>query len=896
MKLFKNKVGRPSNKTKRNRRIFSAILMALVITLISAASYMLNSIFNTDKLMGLSRAKTVNTPTFEIVGVDTSIKIGDETYNTGEYLETNKIGNDLTNDLVLVPKGKTLGFNGRFPKLFYNGAWKKRFIYKVGAYDNNDNLIGEIKSVVIEKQDNQFNFVINENVKYLKANLFLNIMGYIEYPMLESIVYVANTSDVNKLDINFVDSSRLSLNSKDIFEVPSYGDYSSYAIISNPDKQKLYYRWFTYSTIDASDKKLSYKGDRSDYCVAFNDSKIITKFPLGLGVSKTYPGRSGKVKVYLSSEQCKADNNANDNAAIIEKVVRYKYNSSAKEKPTKFVLTPISNSITNGSNVYEKNKDITISSNPSSTSKYIVNSSSDKLRLSAIFTKNVYNLKDEEKQYVKFIAYDINNNEIEEMSSEVMKVDKEKYSYDFSINDKVKKIKVLVYIKNDNGDLYLITERYVNTDIGKVSIKLEDKNGTKADSNNRITVSKLGSYYVKATITQGSTQTLYYRWDTFNGLNNETWRYSRQKDRCIAFNSNTKTVSDLESLDFNDKNIPRSGRFSVYSNKTDCTNDSKATGNKAIATATIGYKYATTTTTTTSSNTSGGISIKLEDKNGNTADSNNRITVSKLGSYYAKATITQSGTQTLYYRWDTFNGLNNETWRYSRQKDRCIAFNSNTKTVSDLESLDFNDKNIPRSGRFSVYSNKTDCTNDSKATGSKAVATATIGYSYQDISTNKSQYKLVNYNFNEIKSKFGKQAPHECYKASLTYGAWITLGLDRSDIMYNSYPYSRSEWGSNNYAELGAQKDVYSTIINQVNKGKPVVVHGSCKSTYYWSHWVLVVGYKNGINANTAKLSDFIVIDPIEPSEKTLAEALPGGLIGNPENGYENDFMRIWWN
>lgn len=419
-----------------------------------------------------------------------------------------------------------------------------------------------------------------------------------------------------------------------------------------------------------------------------------------------------------------------------------------------------------------------------------------------------------------------------------------------------------------------------------VTISLTDKSGLKSN-NNVVYVNGTGDYSVIAKVTQSENANLYYRWDTYTGVNANNHSYTDKLSHgnytyCSSFKDKEITFNSLERLEYDDKNTPRSGKFSLYKNETDCKN-----GKNSVKSAVIGYQIGSPSTTTKSG--SNGITIKLEDKGGKTKNSNNVVIVSSTGSYYVKATITKNDEKKLYYRWDTFNGLDAKTWAYSNSDDRCIVFSSKSTSLNNLESLDFYDKNNPRSGRLSVYADKSACSKDSKNTGKSALASAVIGYDYSSKSTNNGEYKTVKYDFKQIKNKFGKQAPSECYKAAMTYAAWIAQGIDRSDIMRHSTDYSRSEWGSNNYRSGGSTKDVYALIIKNINEGKPVVVHGSCKEDYYWSHWVTVVGYKSGVTANNAKASDFLVIDPIEPLEKNLYEALPGGL-----GGYA-DFERIWW-
>ena len=416
-----------------------------------------------------------------------------------------------------------------------------------------------------------------------------------------------------------------------------------------------------------------------------------------------------------------------------------------------------------------------------------------------------------------------------------------------------------------------------------VTITLTDKSGLKS-KDNIVYVNDTGDYSVIAKVTQSENANLYYRWDTYTGANANTHSYTDTLSHgnyayCSSFKEKEITFNSLERLEYNDKNTPRSGKFSLYKNETDCKN-----GKNSVKSAVIGYQIGSPSTTTKN-----GITIKLEDKGGKSKNSNNIVTVSSTGSYYVKATITKNDNKTLYYRWDTFNGLDAKTWTYSSSDDRCIAFSSKSISLNNLESLDFYDENNPRSGRLSVYDNKSTCDKDSKNTGKSALASAVISYAYSYESTNDASYKTVKYDFKQIKTKFGKQAPSECYKAAMTYAAWIAQGIDRSDIMRHSTDYSRSEWGSNSYRSGGSTKDVYALIIDRINAGKPVVIHGSCKDDYYWSHWVTVVGYKTGITANNANASDFLVIDPIEPKEKTLYDALPGGLGGDA------GFERIWW-
>ena len=64
-------------------------------------------------------------------------------------------------------------------------------------------------------------------------------------------------------------------------------------------------------------------------------------------------------------------------------------------------------------------------------------------------------------------------------------------------------------------------------------------------------------------------------------------------------------------------------------------------------------------------------------------------------------------------------------------------------------------------------------------------------------------------------------------------------------------------------------------IVEQIDKGKPIVVHGGRdKNNSSLEHWVTVVGYKNGVSADKLTLSDVWIIDPWDCAEKPLSDSL----------------------
>ena len=108
----------------------------------------------------------------------------------------------------------------------------------------------------------------------------------------------------------------------------------------------------------------------------------------------------------------------------------------------------------------------------------------------------------------------------------------------------------------------------------------------------------------------------------------------------------------------------------------------------------------------------------------------------------------------------------------------------------------------------------------------------------------------------------------------MTYGAWIALKYDRKDIAYKTPGPSGSEWKAT-YEVGNSDRDVFKKIVEQIDKGKPIVVHGGRdKNNSSLEHWVTVVGYKNGVSADKLTLSDVWIIDPWDCAEKPLSDSL----------------------
>lgn len=154
-------------------------------------------------------------------------------------------------------------------------------------------------------------------------------------------------------------------------------------------------------------------------------------------------------------------------------------------------------------------------------------------------------------------------------------------------------------------------------------------------------------------------------------------------------------------------------------------------------------------------------------------------------------------------------------------------------------------------------------------------------------------FKKVKYDINEIKSKYGEQAPASCYSTALTYGAWMAIKYDRADLKHETPGPSGSNWKAT-YLVGNSDLDVYKKIVEQIDLGKPVVVHGARDSANpNLQHWVTVIGYKNGVSADKLTLSDVLILDPWGCEEKKLSDSLVSFRTYN--DGVPTNYEMEYW-
>ena len=155
------------------------------------------------------------------------------------------------------------------------------------------------------------------------------------------------------------------------------------------------------------------------------------------------------------------------------------------------------------------------------------------------------------------------------------------------------------------------------------------------------------------------------------------------------------------------------------------------------------------------------------------------------------------------------------------------------------------------------------------------------------LSVNSSGYKVLNYNIGNLSKMIGSQTKGDCHAYSIAYGAFILLNSQNTNgtklpknasggrvknesVNYGAcyYTHSRDRNCDSTVPNISSYSQEYSAIVNKINNKIPVAIH--VRSQYSSTHWVLVVGYKNGVNnisnSSSELLKNVWIIDPYSSS------------------------------
>ena len=447
-----------------------------------------------------------------------------------------------------------------------------------------------------------------------------------------------------------------------------------------------------------------------------------------------------------------------------------------------------------------------------------------------------------------------------------------------------------------------------------ITITLKDKSGLKS-SNNIVNVTNTGDYHVEATVTQTGSSKLYYRWDTYTGVNANNHSYTDDQSHgnykyCSSFTDNSKTFSSLETLEFTDRDTPRSGKFSLYSSETDCKN-----GKNSIKSAVIGYQIGSPSTT---NNNNSKISISFKDTDGSEKDSSGTYLAPSSGAYTPIVTIKNPNAQKIYYRWFTYRGLDASTFNWASS---CENTSEKEHTKKDLENLwvSKSGEYSQRSGKLKVYSDYNSCNKDETGTNSSNVlASSIVNYKYQNVSTDIKKFKLLknytngNGTLYNISRDIGRQQPQECFDFALSYAVYIMTNgkkiMKAKNYSYCKYTNNRWDFGADETISLelnaASYKKLYDIVVSNIDKEIPLVLwvdntNPTGDKGLYGSgtHFVTIIGYKKGSVNSLKTFSDNVYILDPAPIRSTTSgyEELYNGSLSEFGYSLQSTYQLRWW-
>lgn len=256
------------------------------------------------------------------------------------------------------------------------------------------------------------------------------------------------------------------------------------------------------------------------------------------------------------------------------------------------------------------------------------------------------------------------------------------------------------------------------------------------------------------------------------------------------------------------------------------------------------------------------------------ANSKGVVSVAKPGiEYRTIVTINNPSKVEVWYRWVKYKNHN----MTDPESFECKKVTSTKVVTRGL----YVKENVPqRTGYVRVYTSENACKNDSKLSKTNAtsgsvrtlnyISEATIKYELAKTYNAGSNWMRLRFNYDDLKSKIGKQAPGVCFNYALSYGTYVKNGngtYTRPLTNYEGNYGAKSSYASSYYK-------MYTAIKAKINAGIPVSIHvGNSASSH---HWVLVTGYKNGVLSSKIKngsdLRKYLyVLDPYDLSHGQMS-------------------------
>lgn len=657
--------------------------------------------------------------------------------------------------------------------------------------------------------------------------------------------------------------------------VNNYKSYNDEFIINNPTNKKIWYNWFTY--IDANNATLS------NYRHGCSQTTSSVKATWGLGVSTSYPNRSGKVRVYESEADCIADQNSSKQSKyLVELTTKYKYSDPG--------LAISINSVYVGS----------------STNKLaLTNNYYPVTKAGTVYVK--YNLKNTtgKTYYRRVFNYDANDNYTGGSANCELK----NYSSTTTAPNNLT-------INSNNKDKYSIIKVY--------SSKSDCSKDTYGKNSASVVASRTDHFIYQDSSTTTKKQTTTTTTNT-TAKNTTTTKKQIQLECPKEINKNTRgeCKTDQSGVIIT---VTGCTMASGYNNSYTTTSKDFIKGIKCTNTGTItviasksGYSDNTKTINVVDPNSSS--SNISYNKTASIVSSYNITKASENGGYANQVSCSDVNGKKLWF-YDTANYFDKDLG----QNLRVIASGGfECGTILEFEEIPLDekgyngiklykkfrgivlDRGVPKShfdiattdskeaGVIGWKTNKVKYAvlrngwnnyliNKSNIISSPATTTTTSTKSTTKTTTksvtttkNNIDYKFITSDVNKLVSDLSKNIGTQMYDyssyATYAYGVYALTGeITKTDnVAAGALDYGTKTYDYSSYSSADTKKAIYKLIKEQIDKGIPVVLtteekgveNGNGTSSYKRQR-VLVIGYNKdkGSDYTNWKYSDIYAIDP----------------------------------
>ena len=215
--------------------------------------------------------------------------------------------------------------------------------------------------------------------------------------------------------------------------------------------------------------------------------------------------------------------------------------------------------------------------------------------------------------------------------------------------------------------------------------------------------------------------------------------------------------------------------------------------------------------------------------------------------------VTNKSNTDLYYRTFIFDGFSQDK-NNLKQVSNCILYSQNTNIGDEIE---INEESREKLMLIRIYSSSISCLKDSDSESGEFISenSQKIGLK-SEVYKYSNEWKLLNFDLDGIKNDIGLQSPMLCHDYALAYGVYI---ISNGKKISTVFPRNSVCYGSK-ISVADSMEELFETIKNKIDNGIPTSIHVNNNSG--GEHWVLVVGYRSGIDIKNCSADDFYVLDP----------------------------------